>query len=627
MPGQVVCWLKENLRIVVDIDLSACYRSLRAAQNPKRKPPLNQASSAPSSAGAHCLIEGRLFCFCMKLPNENQAASVGNPGGHIRMRVKRTLPGRAESIALFLMAVAVLFHAPAVHAAAGNTALKIYEVAGAGGLAGATYRQDTIILFNPTQAAINCTTCAIQTHSGTSNTASWTVYKLPTMAIPAGAYFMISASSPTLSTAGSLAPIPYDYRLKTIEKTIVDGTSGDNILSSTVGVIALTSTQTALTASSNSLCGTGSQLLDFVGYGSDFATGTTAPTPGTCYAGSGEAFYDGSAAIGRQLGATRKNKCVDTFDNANDFVNAPVTFFNSSSAPSPCPTGAQLSAVVSATPTNPGVLESVTFKATVTNATQPSSSGISAYLNFDSLYYSNSALQMYDDGTHGDATAGDGTYTLATTVPAGTVPGYSYPTNVTVRDAVGNMYIGSTRLTIPQGSVAMATTSNTSASVASGGVLTFPITITGQHGYGGVLNITCTGSPNTNSLGLPISTQCVSTPPEVTISANGTATISLAIATGTTHSAGVVPRSVSLGTLGVVSIGLLTVGVWRRKHLPSVMLAVFVLFLALNTTACGKNAGLGNTGAAPGTYTYLVTATDSNVSTVNNSITFTITVN
>jgi len=46
------------------------------------------------------------------------------------MRIEWTLPGRAASIALFLMAVAVsLVQAPAAHAAAGNTALKIYEVA------------------------------------------------------------------------------------------------------------------------------------------------------------------------------------------------------------------------------------------------------------------------------------------------------------------------------------------------------------------------------------------------------------------------------------------------------------------------------------------------------------------
>jgi hypothetical protein len=541
--------------------------------------------------------------------------------------MRRIFFNRAAHRAVILTAIVVLFvHVPLARASAGNNALKIYEVAGAGGLAGATYRQDTIILFNPTQATIKCTTCALQTHSGTSNTASWTVYKLPSLSIPAGGFYMISASSPTLSTAGSLSPIPYDYRLKTLEETTVDGTSGDNILSSTVGVVALTSTQSALTASSDSLCGTGAQLLDLLGYGSNTSTNSsTAATPATCYAGSGAGYYDGSTAYGRQLGSTRKNKCIDSFDNAADFVNLPVTYFNSSSSVSPCPAGNQLSAAVSASPTNPGVLESVTFKAAVTGATLPTSTGIAAFLNFDSPYYSGSAMQMYDDGTHGDATAKDGTFTLTTTIPTGVDAGFTFPTNVTVNDAPGNSYTGSTPLNIALGTISM-TTPKTSGSIASGGVLTFPITITGQHGYGGILNVTCTGSPNANSLGVPISTQCVSTPPELTLNANGTSTITLVVATGTTHSASVIPQSLSLGMLGVLSIGILTFGIWRRKRVTSIGLLMLVMALILNIAACGTNAGLGNTGAAPGTYTYIVTASDSNISIVTNSLILTVNV-
>jgi hypothetical protein len=452
------------------------------------------------------------------------------------------------------------------------------------------------------------------------------VYKLPSLSIPAGGFYMISASSPTLSTSGSLSPIPYDYRLKTIEKTTVDGTSGDNILSSTVGVVALTNTQTALAASSNSLCGGGSQLLDLVGYGSDIATNSsTTATPATCYAGSSEAYYDGSSSSGRQLGVTRKNKCIDTFDNASDFANTPVTYFNSSSAVSPCPIGTQLSAIVSATPNNPGVLETVTFQAVVTKATQPASTGITASLNFDSPYYSGSALQMYDDGTRGDAISGDGTFTLTTTIPSGVGAGLIYPTNVTIHDALDSSYTGSTRLHIALGTIAM-TAPTTSGTVGAGGVLTFPITITGQHGYGGVLSIACTGSPNANSLGVPISTQCVSTPPQLTLGNNGSSTVSLAIATGTTHPASVAPQFIPLEMVSLLSIGLLTFGIWRRRHLPSTVLLTLVVLLTLNIAACGTNAGLGNTGAAPGVYTYTVTATDSNVSSATNSLIFTITV-
>ncbi|WP_089410350.1 choice-of-anchor X domain-containing protein [Granulicella rosea] len=867
--------------------------------------------------------------------------------------------------ALFLMAVLFLGLAPAARAAAGNTALKIYEVAGAGALSGATYRQDTIILFNPTAATIACATCAVQTHSGTSNTAAWTVYKLPSFSIPAGGFYMISGSSVSLATYGSVAPIPYDYELQTIELGTTPPTT-QNILSSTVGVVALTNTQTALTASSASACGTGTQLLDMVGYGSNVALNTsTTATPATCYSGSGAAYYDGSTAYGRQLGVTRKNRCIDTADNLNDFVNLPPTFFNSTSTPTPCPGGTQLSAAVSATPTNPVVGGSVTFKAVVTPATQPSSAGITATLDFNTPYYGGTTLPMYDDGTHGDVTAGDGVYTLTTTVPSTTASGFVYPADVTVNDLAGDSYTGTTPLnvggvnngltagnnslriiawygagnlskseygrdtvilfnptaaaisingwslqtggstgafttvydlpnaTIPSGgyfaiagsgvnyissagcvsavcnlnyaydyqlktvegtetdtdndlsstavTVALAntttalgsgcpstsahlvdlvgvgaadgsspvtcyagssyatytpattngvatningivyayatvrknkcgnsfdnandfmlgfinfanstttpdpcplgnqmsvttaaatpatvgildpvtfttsvtpatnpastsiavtadlsnlglsavspfyddgthgdktagdgvyslstaatsgaigtvtglivsakdaqgnlaqnvipfvlqagtftmTTPTASGAIAAGGVLTFPITIAGQHGYGGVLNITCTGSPNANTLGVPISTQCVSTPSELTLANDGTATISLAIATGTTYSAGLFSGPLGFGLIGLLSIGLLTVGVWRRKHLVSAGLFAVLLLMTLNTTACGKNGGLGNTAAAPGTYTYVVTATDSNIATVTNSLTFTITV-
>ncbi len=886
---------------------------------------------------------------------------------------------RAARISAFLMAVAILLvHAPAAHAAAGNTALKIYEVAGAGALAGATYRQDTIILYNPTLAPITCSTCAIQTHSGTSNSAAWTVYKLPAFTIAAGGFYMISGSSVSLASIGATSPIPYDYELQTIE---LGGTppSTQNILSSTVGVIALTNTQTALTASSSSQCGTGSQLVDLVAYGSNVSTNSaTTATPASCFAGSGPAYYDGSSAYGRQLGVTRKNKCIDTFDNLNDFVNVPVTYLNSTSTPVLCPSGTQLSAIISATPVNPGAGGAVTLTASVVPATLPSSTGLTATLDFNTPYYGSTALQMYDDGTHGDVVANDGTFTLSTTIPAQTVNGFNYPANITINDTLGNAYTGSTTLnigglaappslgnnsirivawygagnlakseyardtvilfnptqapitmnnwslqtggttgaftavtyllpvvTIPAGGyyaltgsgvgyisspgctsthcnlnyaydyqlktieetapggtnvlttdndlsstavtvalvnnqsplsmptptsplvtcpttspnlvdligiaaangsspvtcyagagpavytpsvtgvtingitysyatirknkcantfnnandfmlgfidfensstkptpcpigtqMAVTTASSTpsaagitdpftftatvapatgptstnlavtadlsnlglsaaaqfyddgthgdatagdhvftlstsstagilgaepglfvtatdaqgnaarnlipftitpgtvtlsspttSGTIAAGGVLTFPITVTSHHGYSGIMNITCVGSPNTNTLGLPISTQCVSNPPELTLSTNGTGTLSLAIATGTTFSAGIGSRSLPLGLISILSIGLLTVAVWRRKYLPSALVLALVSLLTLNTTACsGTNAGLGNTSAAPGVYTYTVTASDSNVASINGSITFTVTV-
>jgi hypothetical protein len=112
----------------------------------------------------------------------------------------------------------------------------------------------------------------------------------------------------------------------------------------------------------------------------------------------------------------------------------------------------------------------------------------------------------------------------------------------------------------------------------------------------------------------------------LTLNPDGTSTISVAIATGTTKSASVVSSSLPLGLIGFLSIGVMTVGIWRRKHLPSAVFLALVTLLMLNTTACGKNAGLGSTAAAPGTYTYTVTATDSAVTTITNSLSFTVTV-
>ena len=177
------------------------------------------------------------------------------PGMGIKDVLKRARLG-----ALLTM-FALLLQTGSAWAAAGNNALKIYEVAGAGGLSGANYRQDTIILFNPTTSMITCDACAIQTHSGTSNTAAWTVYKLPSISIPAGGYYMIAASSQQLSTSGAVAPIAYDYQLQSIE----DGgaakiPTSQNILSSTVGVVAFTNSQTALIGSSASLCATAAPM-------------------------------------------------------------------------------------------------------------------------------------------------------------------------------------------------------------------------------------------------------------------------------------------------------------------------------------------------------------------------------
>ncbi len=375
---------------------------------------------------------------------------------------------------MFLLGLfAILGPAAATAQSTDGTGLVIYSVAGAGGLTGAGYRQDTIILFNPTQQTISCSACAIQYHSATLTTTTWTVYKLPQFTIPAGGYYMIAGSDEGLSSKGDVAPIPYDYELDTLEGKV---TSSLNIMSSVAAAVALTSSQTALTNKNKAVpCTDGSStVIDEVGYGNNvsYTTSTTSPTAAGCYAGSGPAFYDGNPTYGFQMGAVRSNRCVTTSDNANDFVEEPIGqatsgptqyYFNSASTPTVCPTGTQLSAVVAATPSNAPVGGAITFTAQITPASSPASNTSSVLLRFDSPYFNNGAitgptLQMYDDGTNGDATAGDGIYTLATTIPADTVASYTYPTNVTVVDANGDTFTGSTLISpsVPPPSVALS---------------------------------------------------------------------------------------------------------------------------------------------------------------------------
>ena len=878
----------------------------------------------------------------------------------------QTTPRRMPLAAKLLFSVLALLlptgKALAFQASAKN--LVIYEVAGAGGLSGANYRQDTIILFNPTNAAVTCAACAIQTHSMSSATSTkWTVYKLPSFTVPSGGYYMIAASSVQLANFGAVASIPYDYQLQSIE-TNNNVATNQNILSSTAGTIALTTNQTAIAGGSTSSCGaTTAAVWDVVGYGSSTSTNaTTSPKPDNCYEGTGFALYDGSSAYGFQMSALRHSPCVDNNDNAADFVNTNIIFLNSKSTPTPCPAGTQLSADLKVSTAMPAVGGAVTFTAKVTATTLPIIPIASVMLRFDSPYYGGTALQMFDDGTHGDVTADDGTYTLATTIPATVVPDFSYPTNITVTDSSGDTYTGSTTITpgvpltsappidslriaafygagnlsksmyardtvilfnptqqsvtmnnwslqvggttgafttvyklpvatVPAGGYyaiagsgvkyisstgcvgtlcnlsypydyelktiegtatdtdnllsstgtvlalvanqtalagtcprtapnlvdllgvgasdgsgpvtcfagsnyapytpattngaatdvngvvyayatvrknkcvntsdnaadftlgyidfqnsqtkpdvcpvgtelgiagtispqsagvldpitvtaqltratgstalnvtadlsnlglsattqlyddgthgdksagdgvyTLATTStagtpgpvpglilnatdaqgnaahnllpftllaggvtmtadNTSASVTSGDVATFPITITSFHGYNGVLGITCTGTPNANSLGVPVATQCTANPSQITLSPDGTAKFSVAIATGLTTTKSSGARTWTAGILVLLATLPLLFVAPRGRRIVTAFLMLAGVGLMLNITGCGNPGnGLANLKAQPGTYTYTVTATDSALANVTQSITFTVNV-
>ena len=84
------------------------------------------------------------------------------------------------------------------------------------------------------------------------------------------------------------------------------------------------------------------------------------------------------------------------------------------------PTSLQLAAA--ATPISATLGSPVLFTATVTNGTQPTSTGVSVAADLTSI--GGSATQaLVDDGTNGDLTAGDGVYSFATTVAANAAAG------------------------------------------------------------------------------------------------------------------------------------------------------------------------------------------------------------
>jgi hypothetical protein len=78
--------------------------------------------------------------------------------------------------------------------------------------------------------------------------------------------------------------------------------------------------------------------------------------------------------------------------------------------------------------------------------------------------------------------------------------------------------------------------------------------------------------------------------------------------------------------IGLLSAAALAFGLRRKRRLPAALLAALVTFIMLGASGCGKSAGLSNVTATPGTYTYVVTATDSAVPTITSSMTFKITV-
>ena len=183
-----------------------------------------------------------------------------------------------------------------------QTNLVISQVYGGGGNSGATYKNDFMELFNPTQNAITITNWSLQYNSATSTTTTWIKTKLPTVTILPGQYYLIQQAA----GAGGTTPLP------------TPDVVGSTNMSSSAGKVVLVSDTNNITAS----CPTGSNIIDFVGFG---------PTA-NCFEGTAA-----TAILSNTTAAIRNNKgCTDNNNNAADFTIAAPTPRNSATPVSIC---------------------------------------------------------------------------------------------------------------------------------------------------------------------------------------------------------------------------------------------------------------------------------------------------
>jgi predicted extracellular nuclease len=160
----------------------------------------------------------------------------------------------------------------------------ISQVYGGGGNAGATYTNDFVELFNPTDSDIALAGASVQYASAAGS--SWQVTTL-TGTLAAHHYYLVQEAK----GSGGTTPLP------------APDASGSIAMSGTAGKVALVDQTTALS-------GTCPTAIDFVGFGSTANCSETAPAPAPS-----NTTADLRAGEG----------CTDTNDNSSDFaVGAPA---------------------------------------------------------------------------------------------------------------------------------------------------------------------------------------------------------------------------------------------------------------------------------------------------------------
>ena len=186
------------------------------------------------------------------------------------------------AVCLITAAATTLALAAPATADTGGTNVVISEVYGGGGNSGATYTNDFIELYNPTDAAISLEGWSVQYASATGT--SWTPTRL-SGSIPSKGHYLVQEAKGAGGTDALPAP---------------DAT-GTLAMSGTQGKVALVSSSTALTCGAT--CAGTDAVVDFVGFGGANDFEGDAPAPG----------LSNATADARSNG-------VDSDENATDFT-------------------------------------------------------------------------------------------------------------------------------------------------------------------------------------------------------------------------------------------------------------------------------------------------------------------
>ncbi|HEX9992004.1 MAG TPA: lamin tail domain-containing protein, partial [Acidimicrobiales bacterium] len=204
--------------------------------------------------------------------------------------------------------------APPVAAATAAPAddVVISQVYGGGGNSGATYTHDFVELFNQGDGPVTFTGWSIQYGSSTGNFGSG-ITDLPSVTLAPGEHYLVQESS--TANVGSPLPTP-DF----VDPTPI-------FMSSSAGKVALVDDTTSLNCGAAATpCGATqlAHVVDLVGYGSANLFEGSGPT-GT--------LSNTTAAIRKEDG------CLDTNNNASDFVVATPSPRNTQSPDTPCNSG------------------------------------------------------------------------------------------------------------------------------------------------------------------------------------------------------------------------------------------------------------------------------------------------